>query len=75
MEPPVLSKCYLCGRWSLAEDPQEILIPDQVGHVRKLACGECLSPILKGSQDRQKGVERDEAMRSAWSKRRMEKGS
>ncbi len=74
MEPfiPVLNQCFLCKRWSLEEDLQTILIPDQVGHTRKLACGGCLAPILKTLQEREKGTERDQAMQTAWSNRRME---
>ena len=48
MEKPI-HDCYLCHEWFVEEVLEEVSVPDQTGHVKKLACPKCIKEIQERS--------------------------
>ncbi len=47
---PILNRCLICGQWQLEETLSPVMVPDQVGHVQKLACFRCLRTLQESLQ-------------------------
>jgi hypothetical protein len=48
MEKPICM-CYLCREWFIEESMEEVMVPDQSGHVKKLACLQCIRGVVERS--------------------------